>query len=98
MKAALLLLFAAETMLYSLLWHDKPARSREQDQPQKPGLNGRLGLIVPSAVKSGIFWPPGTGEGMQPALRFPARISPRETPRSGGRRGFHRCAQMGRPS
>ena len=97
MKAALLLLFAAETMLYSLLWHDKPARSREQDQPQKPGLNGRSQLIVPSDVKSGIL-PPGTGEGMQPALRFPARISPRETPRSGGRRGFHRCAQMGRPS
>lgn len=97
MKAALLLLFAVETMLYSLLWHDKPARSREQDQPQKPGLNGRSGLSVLSAGKCGIL-PPGTGKGVQPALRLPARISPRETARSGGRRGFHRCAQMGRPS
>jgi len=36
MNTALLFLFAAETVLYSLLWHNKPAQSPNQDQPHKP--------------------------------------------------------------
>ena len=36
MKTALLFLFAAETVLYSLLWHNKEARSLERNQPRKP--------------------------------------------------------------
>ncbi|MGP8199159.1 MAG: hypothetical protein ACLQU4_06625 [Limisphaerales bacterium] len=36
MKTALLLLFAAETILYSLFWHNQPARSEEPKQPARP--------------------------------------------------------------
>ena len=36
MNTALLFLFAAETVLYSLFWHNQPARSPNQDQPHQP--------------------------------------------------------------
>lgn len=36
MNTALLFLFVAVTVLYSLLWHNKEARSLERNQPRKP--------------------------------------------------------------
>lgn len=37
MKTALLFLFAAELVLYSLLWHNQPARSSEPHHLRKLG-------------------------------------------------------------
>ena len=58
MNTTLLLLFAAETILYSLLWHNQPARSHDQDQPRQPDRK------VACARQSTSLQEPAEREGM----------------------------------